>query len=662
MNVFYLKVELITLCSVLAYFYVALKHFNVSGNYISKQLSFLAYSFLVVFMAVAYNVSLGRLSEIGFMKNLVTALIISLTLIVVYKMYTILKEVKGSIPDLLIAASIFVLSILMFFVKDGSYQIAFSMIYSVFLIIVTCVINYNTYREYKKIDFVNLYLIFLVFLTLIGLAIFSYSASEAIMPIMFLALKILLVASILCFFSKAQKILRKKTDDYNFQNKMLTQAEIKILKLAYIDPVTEIPNNVAFQKDFEDKDHLNDKRLVLLINLDNFKFVNNIIGFTKGNEYLKRVAKLINEVKNPSDKVYSMNGDRFAIIHYGDEASAASLASDVINMLNKSQDLAVKHYKMGASIGISNISKDHDYNKTIREVEMALSEVKNNGKNNYLCYSSKLGYLYESKLIMENKLEMAILENQFQMYFQPQVDIETSNIVGLEALIRWIDGEGKFIPPDEFIPLAEKTNKMNRISSFIMDESFRKLREIADSGYKDIKISINVSAVEIFEENFVKNLFTRINKHGVDPNMVNLEITETSLIENIDLASGIFKELRKKNISLALDDFGVGYSSLNYFSKFPISEVKFDKSFTDGLVEFAKNETILRHFTALSHTLGIEVVIEGVETAEQLDIIRRLGCNKYQGYYYSRPIPFEKALELIKKNNNIENETTFNIS
>jgi EAL domain-containing protein (putative c-di-GMP-specific phosphodiesterase class I) len=289
----------------------------------------------------------------------------------------------------------------------------------------------------------------------------------------------------------------------------------------------------------------------------------------------------------------------------------------------------------------------------MKEVELALLEVKNNGKNSYLCYNSKIDAIYENKLMIENKLERAINRKQFQMYFQPQVDIKSRKIVGVEALIRWIDDDGNFISPEEFIPLAEKTGKMNRISKFIMEESLRKLRSIIDSGYDDIKMSINVSAVEIFEDGFVDKFMGNIRKYSINPSRVNLEITETSLIENINLASSIFKELRTYDISISLDDFGVGYSSLNYFSKLPISEVKFDKCFTNDLLYSKKNEVILKHFTELSHTLGIDVVIEGVENRDQLSIIEKLACDKYQGYLYSKPLPFNKLVVLLEKNKNV---------
>ncbi|MGB3367516.1 MAG: EAL domain-containing protein, partial [Acidaminobacteraceae bacterium] len=480
MNIFYLKVELITLCLVLAYFYLALKYFNAGVNYKSKLVQFLAFWSIIM--------------------------------------------------------------------------------------------------------------------------LYTNGERETLLTIVFLVLKSILIVLILIFFNKLQKNLKDKTDDFNYQTKKLTQAEIKILKLAYVDQISEIPNSIAFQKDFNDKSHLNDKRIVLLLNLDNFKYVNNVIGFTKGNEYLKEVAKLIIETTSYSDKVYSLGGDRFGIIHYGNECSASHLASSIIEKLNKSQDLLVNHCKMGASIGFSNTSFKHDYNKTMKEVELALLEVKNSVKNSYLCYNSKIDAIYENKLMIENKLERAINKKQFQMYFQPQVDIRSRKIVGVEALIRWIDDDGNFISPEEFIPLAEKTGKMNRISKFIMEESLRKLRSIIDNGYDDIKMSINVSAVEIFEDGFVDKFMGNIRKYSINPSRVNLEITETSLIENINLASSIFKELRTYDISISLDDFGVGYSSLNYFSKLPISEVKFDKCFTNDLLYSKKNEVILKHFTELSHT------------------------------------------------------------
>lgn len=655
MNIFYLKVELITLCSVLAYFYVALKHFNASGNYISKQLSFLAYSWILIFMAILYKLSLSKLHEFGFIEKIVTLIGISVAVYIFYRMQRILKDTKGSKSYIIMSTSIILITLLLFFIQRHEYQSVIGIVYFIFLTTLSGLIYLRVAIKYKPSDIGVLYLFFATILAFWSIVmLYTNGVNETLITLVFLVLKTILIGSVLIFFSKSQRILKDKVDDLNRQSKKLTQAEIKILRLAYVDPVTEIPNNVAFQKDFNDKEHLNDKRIVLLINLDNFKYVNNIIGFTRGNDYLKEVAKLIIETASSNDKVYSLGGDQFGVIHYGNELSASNLASKIIEAINKSQKLVVKHYKMGASIGISNISLDHDYNKSMKELELALLEVKDNGKNSYACYDSRIDDLYEKKLMMENKLELAIVKKQFQMYFQPQVDLKSCKIVGVEALIRWIDDEGNFISPEEFIPLAEKTGKMNRISEFIIDESLKKLRSIIDSGYDDIKMSINVSAVEIYEEGFVSGFMKNINKYSLNPSKVNLEITETSLIENIDVASSIFKELRSYDITISLDDFGVGYSSLNYFSKLPVSEVKFDKNFTNDLLYSKKNEVILKHFTELSHTLGIDVVIEGIENADQLSIIDKLGCDKYQGYLYSKPLPFNKLIELLEKNSNIQ--------
>lgn len=663
MNIFYLKVELITLFSVLAYFYVALKYFNTRGNYISKQLSFIAYSWILIFMAIVYSLSLSQANNLGILLHIMTFSMLVITVIILYQMYLILKESNSSKCYMLIFSSITLLSLFVFYIQKEEYGSLMGLVYFVFLTTLAGLIYLRVAKKNKAGDIGLLYMTLATFLAFWIIVILKTKASnEVIRILIFLVLKVVLLGATLTFFNRSQRILKEQKDDLKYQSKKLTQAEIKILKLAYIDQVTEIPNNIAFQKDFNDKDHLNDKRLVLLINLDNFKFVNNIIGFTKGNEYLKKVANLISDVLASSDKAYSLSGDQFGIIHYGNELSATELAKGIIDKLNNSSDLMVKHYKLGASIGISDISSNHDYNKTMKEVEVALLEVKNSGKNSYQCYNEELDDIYENKVMIEDKLEHALSNDEFVMYFQPQVDLRTCKIIGVEALIRWIDSDGNFIAPDEFIPLAEKTGKMNRISSFIMDESLKKLRAIIDSGYDDVKMSINVSAVEIFEEGFVSGFMKKVREYSLDPSKINLEITETSLIENLTLASVIFKKLRESDISISLDDFGVGYSSLNYFSKLPISEVKFDKNFTNDLLYSKKNEIILKHFTELSHTLGINVVIEGIENVDQLSIIEKIGCDKYQGYLYSKPLAFNRLLNLLEKNSNTVLYDGFEIS
>lgn len=657
MNIFYFKVALLCLFSVFTYVGVIVRNFSIKDSRVVDKVSYIAYAWVLSGLAITYGVTSRGIEDNRLILYLLNAFFALMVIRILYRMNAIIRQYKDEKHDFVYLTGYAAIGALIIEVLSRNVINSFSSITLFLLIVLSVIFVYLVF--FKKQDNYYIAKLFLLLGILIsaygiyldkGIGIFDFA-------IMLLAFTMSIIGLVITYFDIFHEILRKNSNNLSKKDKKLTEAEIKIIQLAYVDQITEMPNYVSFQKDFEDLNLSEESRYLLLINLDNFKKVNNIIGFTRGNDYLKKVADILNCQKGYADKAYHFNGDQFAIIHRGDEKSAGLLAGRILESLNHSQDLLVLHYNMSASIGIGQIAEDKCYNTLMKEVEVALSEVKSKGKNNYLFYDEELDIMHEKVLQIESRLEHAIENDEIFMYFQPQVNTRTKEVVGLEALVRWKNSDGVMIPPDVFIPIAERTGQMVRISEFIMDKSIEALKKLERFGYGNITMSINISPVEIFDEFFVEKLLLIIKKHGVNSKNLIIEITENSLIENLEGASNILNMLRNNNIAISLDDFGVGYSSLNYFSKLPIDEVKFDKSFTDDIESSEKSRVILKHFTEIAHTLGMQVVIEGVENLTQLDIASEVSCDIYQGYYFSKPIPFEDLLTLLRNHTRkIDNE------
>lgn len=440
----------------------------------------------------------------------------------------------------------------------------------------------------------------------------------------------------------------KRTTDDKFsmlesQNRKLFEAEVQVLKYAYKDQITGLPNYASLYRMLTSL--LSGRRstdaFLLYMDLDDFRRVNTLAGFAEGNDLLKKCGELIGGLLSSRDRLFRINGSRFALVHFGSMETSCSLAKTIIDAVNSEETLRINTYfRQGMSIGITEIETQKDYNTILNQAEIAMYKVKGRLKNNYECFNELHEQEYKNLLALEAKLKNAANENVWKIYLQPQISIQTGAVLGVEALIRWFDGE-RFIPPDEFIPLAEKSGLIVRIGADVIQKVFAIMKDCQSKFDCDIKFSINVSAVEIFDEKFVERMAGYIEQYDVNPKLVTLELTETSLLENLGDAQAIMAELKGMQLSISIDDFGSGFTSLSYLSRLPIDEVKIDKGFIEHIVDNEKDKIMLGHFTALCHDLGLRVVAEGVETKEQLDYISYIGCDLYQGYYFSKPLSYE---------------------
>lgn len=446
------------------------------------------------------------------------------------------------------------------------------------------------------------------------------------------------------FYDTNKRGMDKRIFELEQQNRRLFEAEVQVLKYAYKDQITDLPNYSSFHSTLTSliNSKNTNKTQLLYLDLDDFRRVNTVVGFAEGNEILKATGEVISEVMVSRDKLFRINGSRFALIHFGTKESASTLAKTVIKAINEAEGLRTNNYfKQGISIGISDVEKDKDFNTLVNQAEIAMYKVKEDRKNDFEYFNALHEQEYKNLLELEGKLKNATKSNVWSVYLQPQVSVKNNEILGLEALIRWFDGE-RYIPPDEFIPLAEKNGLIISIGDDVIQKVFLLMQDCRQKYNCLLKFSINISAVEIFDPSFVNRMKSYIAAYQIDPADVTLELTETSILENVEEAQAILSELRDMKLSISIDDFGSGYTSLYYLSKLPIDEVKIDKSYIDNIIVNDKDKVMLGHFTRLCHDLGLRVVAEGVETAEQLEYVKAIGCDLYQGYYFSKPMSYEK--------------------
>jgi len=497
----------------------------------------------------------------------------------------------------------------------------------------------------NKIDLI--WILFLVlgeFVLVSSMYVEVAGRNDALVLHQFIGIILFIMGLAVNFYDASVLTSNKKIEELEKQNRRLFEAEVQVLKYAYKDQITNLPNYSSFFSTLSSilNSNTTKKLHLLYLDLDDFRRVNTVVGFAEGNEILRACGDVITGVIPSKDKLFRINGSRFALIHFGDLGSARQLAREIIKVVNDEEKLRTNSYfRQGISIGISEVDCKKDFNTIVNQAEIAMYKVKEFRKNDYEYFNELHEKEYKKLLELEGKLKNATEENVWSVYLQPQVSVENNEILGLEALIRWFDGD-RYIPPVEFIPLAEKNGLIINIGDDVIQKVFALMSDCRHKYNCPLRFSINVSAVEIFDVTFVKRIQSYIDKYDVDPRNVTLELTETSILDNLNQAVAILTELREMNLSISIDDFGSGYTSLYYLSKLPIDEVKIDKSFIDNILSNEKDRIMLGHFTNLCHDLGLNVVAEGVETKEQLEYVRSIGCDLYQGYFFSKPMSYEQ--------------------
>jgi diguanylate cyclase (GGDEF)-like protein/PAS domain S-box-containing protein len=431
-------------------------------------------------------------------------------------------------------------------------------------------------------------------------------------------------------------------------------AEARISYLAYYDEVTCLPRKKFFIEKvsimLEEALRHNKKVGILSLDIDNFKYLNESYGHNFGDNFLKVVAEILTSSIRNYDIIAREGGDEFliALPDLENEADAAVICELINSYLVNPVQVDNHIVFTSMSIGIAIFPNDgKEPESLIKNADNALHLAKKKGKNTFSFYTPSLQASVMHRLDMENNLRVALLENQFEVYYQPKVDIRQKSVLGLEALIRWKHPIKGSIPPSNFISLAEETGLIVSIGDWIFLKTIQKISEFEKLGM-EIEISVNLSTKQFKHESLIKNLKKLLIEYSINPKLLEIEITESSLIDNADLAIEILYQIHDLGVQIAIDDFGTGYSSLAYLKKFPVKTLKIDRSFIMDLEQDEDSQVIVKAVINLGHNLGLQVVAEGAETADQCRILKDLNVDMIQGFYYSKPLPEKSLLEFFQ--------------
>jgi len=431
-----------------------------------------------------------------------------------------------------------------------------------------------------------------------------------------------------------------------------------IQELALFDPLTKLANRNQFHQKFADaiKVAKRDGSMVLLLlfDLDHFKDVNDTFGHPVGDELLKYVANNLIEATRETDTAARLGGDEFAIIltHLDRDERAATIANRVISALSKPITLNGCLINTGTSIGISAYPRDStDADELIRTADMALYSAKSDGRSEYRFYNDEMNAQAKAAHILDNELRLAIVRNEFILHYQPQLSSSGQNISGVEALVRWQHPVRGLLPPAEFIDAAETGGLIVDIGKLILDEACRQRKAWNVAGMDRFRVAVNISAIQFHEANFITTVEDTLTRHDLDPTLLELEITESAMLEDIEAVTKTLEQLCSLGIDVSIDDFGTGYSSLAYLKRLPIQKLKIDKTFVDNLHTDADDLAIAEAVVRMGHTLGLSVIAEGVESEGQVRALTTKGCDNFQGYLYAKPLAAEALAEWLENLN-----------
>lgn len=445
---------------------------------------------------------------------------------------------------------------------------------------------------------------------------------------------------------------------YGFLNSVREQKKLldELEYMALNDTLTRLPNrNFLINKIPNLIDQARNRNTLLgflFIDLDDFKLINDTLGHDCGNILLEKTAEILKACSRKYDIVSRLSGDEFLVIVNNvktiDEIRLT--ANNIKKHFNHPFIVLDRQIHITCSIGISIFPHNGNDGQTlIKNADIAMYKAKNHGKNCFDFYDDKLREIAFKKLEIIEDIRNALSKNQFFLHFQPKINIETGQLTGLEALVRWNHPIKGIIYPDEFIPIAEETGLIRNIDSEVLKLSCIQIKKWINSGVEPIHISVNISPVVYEDDDFIERIDQIIKKNEIDSSYISIEITENVLIKDISYTNVLLGKLKERNIKIVLDDFGIGYSSLSYLKDLPIDVLKIDKSFINGISKNYKDEALINAIITMAKALNISIVSEGVETVEQLQFLSKIGCNEYQGYLYSKPVPINVVDKLFVK-------------
>jgi diguanylate cyclase (GGDEF)-like protein/PAS domain S-box-containing protein len=422
---------------------------------------------------------------------------------------------------------------------------------------------------------------------------------------------------------------------------------------AYHDLLTGLPNRrlLSSRLDTALQSANDENTVVLFIDLDGFKDVNDSLGHAVGDALLKAITKRL-EADMPSKTLLSRHGgDEFIAVMENQSSTekAKQFAQTIVESFGTPFHLGNEDIYMSASIGIASAPENgNDSDKLISNADIAMYQAKKRGKNTYVTYHANVNDQPAHRLKIRSQLNVALEQEQFELFFQPKVNLETGSIKGAEALIRWKQSNGEYRSPFEFIPIAEENGQIIPISQWVIHQCCKHLKDWQADLDPDFVLALNISARHFHRGLLQEDLARSLGFFGIDPSTLELEVTETAIMDDLDLAVQTLHELKAMGIRTAIDDFGTGHSSLSYLRKLPIEILKIDKSFIDEILVSQEDRTLVRGIIDMVHALGIQVVAEGVENHNMASLLNDMHCDLVQGYHYCPPIPEKDFIELIK--------------
>ena len=460
---------------------------------------------------------------------------------------------------------------------------------------------------------------------------FSQLLSQLIMPVIWILLLIIIFNISLYYLFRNNLKLQKESE-----NKLKFQAEH--------DQLTQLPNRYFLNREFHHWSNKNKNYSILFIDLNNFKTANDLYGHSVGDGILVEVTDRI-KTAFPDSLHIRQGGDEFTILlNHEDSENAVEKCKQFLYALKYPIKINEQIFSIGASIGIANYPKDGtSLEELLRKADLTMYDAKKQISNISL-FSKTLEDISQRRSLIEKELEHAIRRNELSMVYQPQIDAVNKQVIGVEALIRWNNKTLGFVPPDEFISIAETTGLIHSIGQFVINTSIQEIQSVHKSLFSEnkhihpIRLSINISVQQLLNEDFYTSILNLIDQH--DHNQVELmfEVTENLFIDDIDMAKSILIQLKQHRIGISLDDFGTGYSSLSVLSQLPIDELKIDKSFVDDILTDKHDLMLVQNIISIGNSMEINVLAEGVEESEQIEALKEFGCNLYQGYYFAKPM------------------------
>jgi diguanylate cyclase (GGDEF)-like protein len=456
-----------------------------------------------------------------------------------------------------------------------------------------------------------------------------------------------------------QKTLEEKLKSTNIQLKheikerVLAQSELA--HLAKHDPLTGLPNRLLFYEQLQEalrRAEIEKEAIaLLLVDLDNFKNINDTLGHPMGDRLLVEVVNRLNTISNKNYFLSRFGGDEFFVIldNISDRFLIDAYAREIAELVSQPFNIDGQELHIGCSIGVALFPDNAmDPNQLIRDADIAMYRAKEEGKNTFCFFNDDMDREITERVTLRNLLHMALEKDEFEVHYQPQVDVVSGRVTGLEALLRW-QGEGVgYVRPDVFIPILEETSAVNLVGNWVLKTACTQAARLRENGYPNIRIAVNMSPRQFLQEDLADQVLGTLEETGLDKANLEIEITENIFMQDLELITRSLRNLKEIGISITLDDFGTGYSSLGYLKRFPIDGLKIDKVFVADLMKSSDSKELVTAIIAMTKGLNIgTLVAEGVESEDQLEFLREAGCPTYQGFLYSKPLPSDELERLL---------------